>query len=303
MNKDKLKEYLSKPFQGCRSFLDEIIFPIFGEENFEDTYETELLEAQSEIQLLAEQTGIKSIKQVGQIPVGVDLLLIFDITVLDRVMMERNRVNIQRVIRRVMESFSSAFMLFHYDDDNRWDWRFSYCHKGATDKETTDNKRYTFLLGPGQSCRTATENFIKLAEKHEDIEISDIERAFDVEALSDEFFGKYKEQYEKFVCYITGKKYVKSGNKYVEKVVGEPHSTMYAAFNYNDKLVRDYIKQMLGRITFLHFLQKKGWMGVPEGGQWGEGDQQFMRNLFISASDEQKEDFLDVVLNHSLVKV
>ena len=296
MNKDKLKEYLSKPFQGCRSFLDEIIFPIFGEENFEDTYETELLEAQSEIQLLAEQTGIKSIKQVGQIPVGVDLLLIFDITVLDRVMMERNRVNIQRVIRRVMESFSSAFMLFHYDDDNRWDWRFSYCHKGATDKETTDNKRYTFLLGPGQSCRTATENFIKLAEKHEDIEISDIERAFDVEALSDEFFGKYKEQYEKFVCYITGKKYVKSGNKYVEKVVGEPHSTMYAAFNYNDKLVRDYIKQMLGRITFLHFLQKKGWMGVPEGGQWGEGDQQFMRNLFISASDEQKEDFLDVVL-------
>lgn len=216
MNKDKLKEYLSKPFQGCRSFLDEIIFPIFGEENFEDTYETELLEAQSEIQLLAEQTGIKSIKQVGQIPVGVDLLLIFDITVLDRVMMERNRVNIQRVIRRVMESFSSAFMLFHYDDDNRWDWRFSYCHKGATDKETTDNKRYTFLLGPGQSCRTATENFIKLAEKHEDIEISDIERAFDVEALSDEFFGKYKEQYEKFVCYITGKKYVKSGNKYVD---------------------------------------------------------------------------------------
>ena len=129
MNKDKLKEYLSKPFQGCRSFLDEIIFPIFGEENFEDTYETELLEAQSEIQLLAEQTGIKSIKQVGQIPVGVDLLLIFDITVLDRVMMERNRVNIQRVIRRVMESFSSAFMLFHYDDDNRWDWRFSIATK------------------------------------------------------------------------------------------------------------------------------------------------------------------------------
>ena len=90
----------------------------------------------------------------------------------------------------------------------------------------------------------------------------------------------------------------------------DPHPTIYAAFkalvNSNlteekqvkqtDKLVRDYIKQMLGRITFLHFLQKKGWMGVSESGKWGEGDQQFMRNLFLCATDEQKANFLDAVL-------
>ena len=310
MDKDRLKQYLSSRYQGCKSFLKEIIFPIFGDDNFNDKYETELLEAQTETQLLAEQTGIKSIKHVGEIPVGVDLLMIFDITVSDRVMLERNRVNIQRVIRRVMESFSSAFMIFHYEDESRWDWRFSYCNKGATDKENTESKRYTFLLGPGQSCRTATENFLKLADKRDDIEVTDIEKAFDVEALSKEFFGKYKDQYEKFVSYITGKKYVKKGNKYEEKVLHDPHPTIYAAFkalvNSNlteekqvkqtDKLVRDYIKQMLGRITFLHFLQKKGWMGVSESGKWGEGDQQFMRNLFLCATDEQKANFLDAVL-------
>lgn len=124
MDKDRLKQYLSSRYQGCKSFLKEIIFPIFGDDNFNDKYETELLEAQTETQLLAEQTGIKSIKHVGEIPVGVDLLMIFDITVSDRVMLERNRVNIQRVIRRVMESFSSAFMIFHYEDESRWDWRF-----------------------------------------------------------------------------------------------------------------------------------------------------------------------------------
>ena len=310
MDKDRLKQYLSSRYQGYKSFLKEIIFPIFGDDNFNDKYETELLEAQTETQLLAEQTGIKSIKHVGEIPVGVDLLMIFDITVSDRVMLERNRVNIQRVIRRVMESFSSAFMIFHYEDESRWDWRFSYCNKGATDKENTESKRYTFLLGPGQSCRTATENFLKLADKRDDIEVTDIEKAFDVEALSKEFFGKYKDQYEKFVSYITGKKYVKKGNKYEEKVLHDPHPTIYAAFkalvNSNlteekqvkqtDKLVRDYIKQMLGRITFLHFLQKKGWMGVSESGKWGEGDQQFMRNLFLCATDEQKANFLDAVL-------
>ncbi len=296
MDKERLKQYLSNNYQDCQSFLNEIIFPIFGEENFDEKYETELLEAQTETQHLAEQTGIESIKYVGDISIGVDLLHIFDITVSDRVLMERNRVNIQRVIRLVMDSFSCAFMIFHYDDKTRWDWRFSYCYKGATSKDTTDNKRYTFLLGPNQSCRTATENFLKLAEKRGDIEIDDIKKAFDVEALSTEFFGKYKEQYEKFVSYITGKKYVKSGNKYVEKVIHDPHPTMYDAFHRDDKLVRDYIKQLLGRITFLHFLQKKGWLGVPEGRQWGEGDQQFMRSLFLHATEEQKADFLDSVL-------
>src|SRR5574344_2509478 len=228
MDKDKLKKYLNNRYQGCKSFLQEVIFPIFGEDNFEDNFETELLDAQSETRQLAEQTGIKSIKNVGEIPIGVDLLLVFDITVSDRVMMEHNRVNIQRVIRRVMESFSSAFMIFHYEDDTRWDWRFSYCHKGANDKETSDNKRYTFLLGPGQSCRTAADNFLKLAEKHEDISVTDIEKAFDVEALSKEFFGKYKDHYERFVEYITGKRFIKEKGKCVEKKEHEPHAQMYS---------------------------------------------------------------------------
>lgn len=296
MNKETLKEYLSSRYQGWNSFLNHIIFPIFGEDDFEDLYETELLDNQPERRLLAETTGIRSVKEIGKMSIGVEPLYIYDVTVGDRVMMERNRVNIQRLIRSVMDKFSCAFILFHYENDTRWDWRFTYCRMGASDKDSTDSKRYTFLLGPGQSCRTVAENFLRLAEKHEDIEIADIERAFSVEALSDEFFDKYKAQYEKFVCFITGKKYMKSGGKYEEKVIADPHPVMYDAFNQDDKLVRNYIKQMLGRITFLHFLQKKGWMGVPEGGQWGEGDLQFMRNLFIHATDEQKDNFLDAVL-------
>ena len=296
MNKETLKEYLSSRYQGWNSFLNHIIFPIFGEDDFEDLYETELLDNQPERRLLAETTGIRSVKEIGKMSIGVEPLYIYDVTVGDRVMMERNRVNIQRLIRSVMDKFSCAFILFHYENDTRWDWRFTYCRMGASDKDSTDSKRYTFLLGPGQSCRTVAENFLRLAEKHEDIEIADIERAFSVEALSDEFFDKYKAQYEKFVCFITGKKYMKSGGKYEEKVIADPHPVMYDAFNRDDKLVRDYIKQMLGRITFLHFLQKKGWMGVPEGGQWGEGDLQFMRNLFIHATGEQKDNFLDAVL-------
>ena len=182
MNIDSLKTYLNKRYQGSYSFLENIIFPIFGEDNFEDESEAELLDNQPEWKPLAEATGIHSIKHVGKIYVGVELLQIFDITVSDRVMMERNRVNIQKLVRAVMADYSCAFMLFHYGDDSRWDWRFTYCRKSGNKEESTDSKRFTFLLGPGQSCRTAAENFCNLYEKRESLKFENIERAFNVEA-------------------------------------------------------------------------------------------------------------------------
>lgn len=42
MNKESLKEYLSSRYQGWSSFLNNVIFPIFGEDDFEDGFETEL---------------------------------------------------------------------------------------------------------------------------------------------------------------------------------------------------------------------------------------------------------------------
>ena len=89
---------------------------------------------------------------------------------------------------------------------------------------------------------------------------------------------------------------MKSGGKWKEKKIHEPHEQMYADFGRNDKHVRDYVKKMMGRIVFLHFLQKKGWMGVSENKKWGEGDVEFMLHLFEYSSKKQKENFLDEVL-------
>ena len=296
MDKNLLQTYLSDRYQGSRSFLENIIFPIFGEDSFEDGHETEFLNQKDEYRKTSETLGIRSVRQVGKIEVGVEPLYIFDVTVSDRVRMERNRVGIQRLVRSIMGTYSCAFMLFHYENDVRWDWRFTFCHISGDRKTATDRKRYTFLLGPEQSCHTAGQNFMKLYEKHGPIEVKDIENAFNVEALSNEFFGKYKSEYDSFVEYITGKRYVKKGGKYVEAQTHAPHPTLYPAFGGNDKLVRDYVKKLLGRIVFLHFLQKKGWLGVPAGKDWGDGDRSFMLHLFENASEEQKDNFLDEVL-------
>lgn len=276
----ELKSYLSKKFEGRESFLENIVFPIFGEERFEDMYDVDALDNE-DLQAMAQRTGIKSAILYGLVQIGTTEIYIYDVTVSDRVMMRRNRVGIQQLIRKIMETYTSAFIIFHYEDSESWDWRFSFCQKD--DKEVTEAKRYTFLLGPDQSCRTAAENFQKLIDKHGDINRDDIVSAFDVAALSDEFFGKYKAQYEKFCNYIYD-------NCEDESLFG------YEFAEWDEKLIRDYVKKLLGRIVFLHFLQKKGWLGVPLDGEWGDGDKQFMKHLFEASSQKQKDNYLDCVL-------
>lgn len=238
---------------------------------------------------MATSVGISQILRMGTINIPMNPTDVFDITVSNHVQMERNRVSIQLLIRRIMSTYSSAFMVFHYEDDTRWDWRFTFCSKQGSNQESTDSKRYTFLLGPNQSCRTAAENFRKLAEKQGEIELDDIVKAFDVESLSKEFFEKYKAQYEKFCNYIYN-------NRYDETKFG----SFFASCE--DKIIRDYVKKLLGRLVFLQFLQKKGWLGASSC-EWNDGDRDFLQHLFENASKEQKTIFLILYWNQCLKKL
>ena len=238
---ESFKKYLSSQYQGWNSFLNNIIFPIFGEDKFETLSDTELLENNPEEKPLAEATGICSIKQVGQIDIGVQPLQIFDVTVSDRVMMERNRVNIQRLIRKVMENYSSAFMLFHYENDTRWDWRFTFCHKKGSQKDVTDSKRYTFLLGPGQSCRTAAENFRKLYESREALDVAKIETAFSVEVLTKQFYRDLFEWYQWAVSDASN--------------ITFPNDTAIEDDDRDD--IEKKIIRMITRIMFVWFIKQK----------------------------------------------
>lgn len=278
-----LKSYFHDRYKGGEDFVRNVILPIFGEENYENAYEEDVLENHPDLLTSAASSGISQILRLGTINIPMNPTNVYEITVGDHVKMERNRVNVQSIVRRIMSTYSSAFMVFHYEDDTRWDWRFTFCSKYGSNQEATDSKRYTFLLGPNQSCRTAADNFSKLAAKNGQIELDDIVGAFDVEALSKEFFDKYKAHYEKFCQFVYE-------NKDNRDYFGQEFS------EWEDKIIRDYVKKMLGRIVFLHFLQKKGWLGVPAGKPWGEGDSQFMKHLFDASSEEQKNNYLDMVL-------
>ena len=169
--------------------------------------------------------------------------------------------------------FDAALVVF--DSGDHWRLSFICDIKG----EATSPKRYTYVFGSDDLLyRTPIERFNFLKKKG--ISFENLRTAFSVEALSDEFFDKYREQYADFIQYVTGKRFVKVGSKWEEKILGEPDTALMQAFNHNEKKIRDYVKKMMGRITFLHFLQRKGWMC---------GDLNYMQNMFENS--QYKDDF------------
>ncbi|ETK04160.1 DNA modification methylase [Tannerella sp. oral taxon BU063 isolate Cell 5] len=300
MHTDTLRSFLEKDYPGIDKFLEQVIYRIFDKTELDPINKDDLADEENNIKL-AHDTGIGRMELIGKIFVSGAWLRIYDVTVDSSVRMAHNRVNLQRLTRRIMHHNSAAFMVFHYDEAHATgrEWRFSFCYKSSESEQTTDPKRFTFLFGRGHSSRTAAENFQKLFDKKgQEVTIADIREAFSVEALSKEFFDKYREHYARFVLHATGKRYVKQANKWEERTEHAPDEAIMQAFGGDEKRVRDYVKKLLGRIVFLHFLQKKGWMGVPDDGHWGEGKFRFMYKLFEEATAEQQADFVHEVLEH-----
>lgn len=293
-----LKEFLQKKYDSPEAFLQNIIFPVFGEKNYYSSGNYHWLRKHPEDQQAADNAGIIDILAVGGVYVDGSELDIYDVTVASKRQLAHNRVGIQQLIRRIISTHSGAFIIFHYKTSDLWDWRFTFCYKGASMDDGTDAKRYTFLLGPGQSCRTAALNFCKLGQDISSngfITMDDVIHAFDVEALSDEFFREYKAQYEKFVSYMADDS---NGmrDRFIDTAFDHEGLTDEQIRRREEKPLRDYVKKLLGRIVFLYFVQKKGWLGVEPGKNWGEGDMEFMLHLFQKSSEEQKADFLETVL-------
>lgn len=185
---------------------------------------------------------------------------------------------VKSFINPIWGEFDAALVVF--DSGDHWRLSFICDIKG----EATSPKRYTYVFGSDDLLyRTPIERFNFLKKKG--ISFENLKTAFSVEALSDEFFDKYREQYADFIQYITGKRFVKVGSRWEEKVLGESNAALMQAFGHNEKKIRDYVKKMMGRITFLHFLQRKGWMC---------GDLNYMQNMFENSA--YKNDYLDSVL-------
>ncbi len=229
-------------------------------------------------------------------------IAIYEIELTDNVDIERNRRGIRDMLTTDWRNmgYAGAFMFCYRQNESVL--RFSYVSEswsfaddGTYKKDSTDTRRFTYLLGEGHRSRTAIQQFEGL--KKSGLSLKDLTKAFSVDAVSDMFFDDYKQQYEDIIAFITGKRMVKVSNKWEERVVGEPNETIFSEFRVfadPEKAIRDYVKKLMGRLVFLQFLQKKGWLGVPVNAKWGDGDREFIQHLFENAAD--KDTFVDNVL-------
>lgn len=227
---------------------------------------------------------------------------VYEVELSDSVDIERNRRGIRDMLLTTWRSNGNAGAFMFCYRKNESVLRFSYVSEawtfaddGTYQKESTDAKRFTYLLGEGHRSRTAIQQFETLRDSA--LSLKDLTRAFSVDAVSDMFFKEYKKNYEDIIFYVTGKRMVKVANKWEERQEGKPCEEImqeFATFANSEKAVRDYVKKLMGRLVFLQFLQKKGWLGVPANAEWGSGDPEFIQNFFAQTAD--KDHFIDNVL-------
>lgn len=156
-------------------------------------------------------------------------------------------------------------------------WRFSFVrmeYSTTTDErgrvgtitELTPARRLSYLVGEGESCHTAQSRFVDLLQRTgHDPTIEEIEEAFSVEAVTREFFERYRDLF-------LGIK------EELDRLLSTDRGL---AREFDAKRIKtvDFAKKLLGQVVFLYFLQKKGWLGVAKGQPWGTGPQNFLRRL------------------------
>lgn len=185
-------------------------------------------------------------------------LALFVIEVADNKNIARNRKGLRDIAAKYIDQDINHGVLVFYYSKKQIDYRLTFISKttvlneaGEFQTKETASKRYTFLLGGNEPCTTAAIRLYELVKK-ENVILSDVTDAFSVERLNKDFFKGYKDRYKKFCDFLTG----------------------------NAKDNRDYVKKLLGRLVFLQFLQKKGWMSVPAGSKaWEGGDKAYMQKL------------------------
>lgn len=235
----------------------------------------------------AEHQKVEAAWQLGTLGLNDGNVAVIEVETKDTVNLSRNRIELRNYIAQLIDEAGTHAVLAVFHQPGKDEWRLTYASRRTTlDPETfavthseTSPRRFTFLLGPGESCKTAAGR-LKELEGKESITLEELERAFSVERLNKDFFKRYKEFYERFTAHLLSSENAAATRKaFGIKPEDDPKKQ-----DKDDKPVRDFSKKLLGRLVFLHFLQRKRWLGCPKGTiDWSGGEENFIADFFQKA--------------------
>ncbi|MDK2977349.1 MAG: hypothetical protein PWP52_44 [Bacteroidales bacterium] len=148
-----------------------------------------------------------------------------------------------------------ALVAFYSDELD--DWRFSFVkmeYKITEDfkieKGFTPAKRCSFLVGKNEPNHTCKERFLGMIIAEKNPTLEEIEEAFSVENVSDEFFKEYKELFLDL-------------KDELDKLL-ECDKDIKKEFEEKEISTVDFAKKLLGQIVFIYFLQKRAGLVFKE---------------------------------------
>lgn len=170
------------------------------------------------------------------------------------------RITLTRDTFKIMEDkwVNNALIVFYSDDSPSWRLSLLTLKKSWWEKEISDPKRYSFLLWVWEKTRTPEKYLNKQINTFEDLL-----KCFDVEVVRKEFFNHY------LTLYIRLYKAVSDDKEFV------------SLLKWQQVELVSFTKNLLGKIIFLYFIQKKGWLWVKRDGEyWKDGDKNFIRSIW-----------------------
>lgn len=167
----------------------------------------------------------------------------------------RARVKQREFIAKLLREWhrDGALVVFYNEDSSHWRMSFirlnyEFTMKGIEEK-ITPAKRLSYVVGEGEASKTAKDQFYTLANLEESVSLNKLEEVFALEKVTNEFFKEYK-------------------NKYLdikETLINDENFMTEAKKHDNEKpesFAEGFAKKLMGQISFIYFLQKKGWLGL-----------------------------------------
>ena len=241
----------------------------------------------------AYKQSIKTLERIGKFNDGENSIDILVITLQKETSLERARTMQRNFIAWYLNGSRGGEMkdaaLAAFVSPGKEDWRFSLVKMDYKFKKTksgrmkvkeefTPARRWSFLVGENEKSHTAQSRLVNiLSNDEDDPTLKEIEKAFDIETVTREFFLKYRE------LFLRTKEELDWVIKKDPKIKAD----------FKDKGVDtvNFAKKLMGQIVFLYFLKKKGWFGVGRDDDWGTGSKHFLRELFKKRHSDYKNFF------------
>lgn len=187
------------------------------------------------------------------------------------------KITLHKEIAEIIKNQPEINVMLAVFYDESKEFRLSLVTQGfdyEKNKTTFSNlRRQSFTLGENTKTKTAKLQLQGFLDKEKTLK--NLQEAFSTEPISKEFYRDYERLY-----------------KDLSQKLCQNQATFNALDNYEglngEKAVNAFVKKLLGRIVFLYFLQKKGWLGVAQNASYGEGDKNFLFSLFSKATQNNE---------------